>query len=85
MGMVVCDGTGVLILAGVYQGMAFHGPEYVEAPACKWTMKQALDNELSSIIIEGDYLSLITKLKKREYAQMMLSWALLFVIFHLKN
>ena len=66
MGAVIRDSTGAVWWVAVNQNVGCVEPKYVEAKACKWAMEQALEHGVSSIIMEGDYQSLTSKLKKRE-------------------
>ncbi|KAJ8430399.1 hypothetical protein Cgig2_000231 [Carnegiea gigantea] len=66
LGMVVRDGGDCIVMAGVRQGIGRFGPEYVEAMACRWAMQQALEKRFETVIMEGDFLGLISKLQKGE-------------------
>lgn len=62
LGMVVRDGGGCVVMAGVSQGIGCYGPEYVEAMACRWAMQQALEKGVETVIMEGESLGLISNL-----------------------
>ncbi|KAJ8452772.1 hypothetical protein Cgig2_005108 [Carnegiea gigantea] len=66
LGMVVRDGGGSVVLAGVRQGMGRFGPEYVEAMARRWAMQLALAKGLETVIMEGESLGLLSKLQKKD-------------------
>ncbi|KAJ8432161.1 LOW QUALITY PROTEIN: hypothetical protein Cgig2_006863 [Carnegiea gigantea] len=65
LGFVVRDSLGDIVLAGSKQEIGFHGVEVAEAEACLFGLKEALQVGLSSIIIKGDSLSVITKLRNK--------------------
>lgn len=62
---VIRDCDGVIRLAAVQQGQRFVGPELEEARACLFAMQQVWDNGFRSIVMEGDSLSIVTKLKNK--------------------
>ncbi|KAJ8425990.1 hypothetical protein Cgig2_007804 [Carnegiea gigantea] len=74
LGMVARDCSGSIVMAAVQQGVGFQGPEYVEAMAYKWAMKQAPERGVLSIMVEGDSLSLMSKLKKKEHPNTVLGF-----------
>ena len=57
---------GDMVLAGVQQGPRFAGAEVEEARACLFGLKQAIEAGLTSLVIEGDSLSLIQKLRAKQ-------------------
>ena len=58
-----CDSD--IIFAGVDQGGGFAGPEVEEARACLFGFKCVFDLGLKRIVVEGDCLPLIQKLRQR--------------------
>lgn len=66
LGVIVRDCFGSVVTTGVLQGLNFQRVEYVEAQACYWAMKMALEHKHFCVSMEGDCLSLISKLKRRE-------------------
>ena len=58
--------VGDLVGVGVKQGREFSSSELEEANACLFAIKYAWGAGVHKLIIEGDYLSLILKLKQRQ-------------------
>ncbi|KAJ8438737.1 hypothetical protein Cgig2_013783 [Carnegiea gigantea] len=65
-GFVIRNSNDNVVMAGVQQGMGFAGPEVEEARACTFGLKKATAARLANLVIEGDCLSLIQKLKNKQ-------------------
>ncbi|KAJ8427152.1 hypothetical protein Cgig2_017243 [Carnegiea gigantea] len=63
-GFVIRSSDGDIVLAGVEQGGGFGGPEVEEAKACLFGIKCTHKAGLDNLVIEGDCLALIQKLKQ---------------------
>jgi len=63
---VVRDSEGDILLSAVSQGTGFLGPELEEARACIFAIRTAQQHGLRHVILEGDSLSLISKLEKKQ-------------------
>ncbi|KAJ8434436.1 hypothetical protein Cgig2_025406 [Carnegiea gigantea] len=59
-----CDGD--IILASVDQGSGFAGPKVEEARACLFGLRCARDARIDTLVVEGDCLPLIQKLKQKK-------------------
>ncbi|KAJ8452940.1 hypothetical protein Cgig2_014703 [Carnegiea gigantea] len=65
-GFVIHNSNGDIVMAGVQQGTGFAGLEVEEARACIFGLKKATAAGLINLVIEGDCLSLIQKLKNKQ-------------------
>ena len=65
-GFVVRDSNGDVVMAGVQQGLGFAGPEIEEAKAWIFGLKRATTAGINNLVIEGDCLALIQKLRAKQ-------------------
>jgi len=67
LGVAIHNSDSDLVLAGTKQGVGFAGAEVEEARACLLVscVTCAKEANLDSLIVEGDSLSLIHKLRKK--------------------
>ncbi|KAJ8444492.1 hypothetical protein Cgig2_024056 [Carnegiea gigantea] len=67
VGLGLCDLqlSGDVVLAGVQQGPGFIGPEVEEARACVYGLKNAITMGFTNLVIKGDCLPLIQKLRNK--------------------
>ncbi|KAJ8421285.1 hypothetical protein Cgig2_023857 [Carnegiea gigantea] len=65
-GFVVRNSNGEVVMAGVQQGWGFAGSEVEEARACIFGLKTATEAGFTNLVLEGDYLPLIQKLKNKQ-------------------
>jgi len=65
-GCVFRDHTGEVILTGVSQQVGFQGAVLEEAGACLFAMRVALEHGFRRIVMEGDCLTLISLLQRKE-------------------
>ncbi|KAJ8443695.1 hypothetical protein Cgig2_032318 [Carnegiea gigantea] len=63
--VVIRDEEGDVEVASVEQGSGFLGPEIEEDRACIFAIEEAVKRGLRNVIVEGDSMTLITKLKKK--------------------
>ncbi|KAJ8452726.1 hypothetical protein Cgig2_005062 [Carnegiea gigantea] len=68
--MVVRDSSGAICATAVQQGTSFCGPEATKANACLFVVKKALELDYEKVIVEGDCLSIIAKLRARSFPNM---------------
>ena len=68
------DKDGDIILAGVSQKMGYNGAELEEAGACLFAIKQALAHGFRNLVIEGDCLARISKLRRQVRPNNMLGF-----------
>ena len=73
-GFTICDKDGDIVLAGVSQKMGYNGAELEEAGACLFALKQALAHGFRNLVIEGDCLALISKLRRQVRPNNMLGF-----------
>lgn len=77
MGVIIKDSFGDVVVAGSYQSIGFPGHEIAKAEACLFRLHQAICVGYSCLIVEGDSLYIITKLRNKTNS----SFALGFFIF----
>ncbi|KAJ8428778.1 hypothetical protein Cgig2_014386 [Carnegiea gigantea] len=65
-GFVVRSCDGDILLAGVDQGDDFAGAEVEEARACLFGLRSAQDASIQRLVVEGDCLQLMQKLKLKK-------------------
>ncbi|KAJ8422247.1 hypothetical protein Cgig2_023106 [Carnegiea gigantea] len=65
-GIVIRNSSGDVVMAGVQQGLGFAGPEVEEARVCIFGLRQAIAAGFVHLVIEGDCLSLIQKLRSKQ-------------------
>ncbi|KAJ8438336.1 hypothetical protein Cgig2_013384 [Carnegiea gigantea] len=65
LGFVVRDSLGDVVLAGTHQFVGFLGPDIAEVEARLFGLHQALLAGFSSLVIEGDSFSVISKLRNK--------------------
>jgi len=62
-GFVLWDSLGDVVMVGTHQMAGFHGPDIVEVEACLFSLHHALSAGYFNLVIEGDLLSVISKLR----------------------
>lgn len=65
LGFVIRDSVGDVVMAGSKQDSGFHGLDVAEAEACLFSIQQALFAGYTNIIIKGDCLTVVSKLRNK--------------------
>ncbi|KAJ8433803.1 hypothetical protein Cgig2_025966 [Carnegiea gigantea] len=63
---VIRDHLGDIVLAGVKQDQGFQGAELEEARECLFALRKAVLHGFTRLVVEGDCISLIDRLKAKE-------------------
>ncbi|KAJ8434274.1 LOW QUALITY PROTEIN: hypothetical protein Cgig2_009249 [Carnegiea gigantea] len=69
LGFIVRDSLGDIVMVGTKQIMGLHRVDLAEAEACLFGIKHPIEAGYSNLVIKGDSLSVITKLRNKSNLQ----------------